>query len=341
MKPTNYTQVSNEFIEEMNKYDGAEVKVFLAITRKTIGWHKTSDKISYAQLKLLTGLSINSLKKAIDTLIKDQWIIQESTKNGFKYDLDIIPTVSITDTVEKPTVSITDTGVSITDTELCQSLTPTLLKENKETKEKESDSLSQETLLSKEDQELLSIDNLKHRWKVLAIALNLSNNVDIDDISVSNCLADPLFDFDKITIAIQNSKRLRGIGKGNSKTNAVTFQSIINDANFRQQIMDGVFSDANQAIPVLFKDSPQHDYENFKSEIINHPTFLKRYKGADVEYYYDELKSWAKKTCKKSGDWVEEGLNFMRLDVEGTGLKTGGGKVPQLQIKVRDGYGQD
>jgi len=64
----NHTQLSNDFIDEyMNKLSGSETKVFIAISRKTIGWHKETDKISISQIMEITGLSnrcvIDSLKK--------------------------------------------------------------------------------------------------------------------------------------------------------------------------------------------------------------------------------------------------------------------------------------
>ncbi len=92
MQITNYTQLSNEFIEQMFKYDMAAIKVFVAISRKTIGWHKKSDKISYSQLKKMTGLCVNSLKKGIKVLIKDGWITQTNDIHdmGYIYDLNII-----------------------------------------------------------------------------------------------------------------------------------------------------------------------------------------------------------------------------------------------------------
>ena len=54
-----YTQIPNLFLENMHKYHGASVKVFLTICRKTIGWHKLSDRISYSQIMKDTGLSKN------------------------------------------------------------------------------------------------------------------------------------------------------------------------------------------------------------------------------------------------------------------------------------------
>lgn len=89
MNLPNYTQINNQFIDNMNKYNGNAVKVFLAISRKTIGWHKESDRISYSQLRKLTGLSTNSIKSAISILVKDGWIIQTNTDAGYIYDLNI------------------------------------------------------------------------------------------------------------------------------------------------------------------------------------------------------------------------------------------------------------
>ena len=67
----NHTQVSNEFIEKyMGVLSGSSVKVFLAICRKTIGWHKDTDAISYSQIKKMSGLgSDHTVKKAIDELV--------------------------------------------------------------------------------------------------------------------------------------------------------------------------------------------------------------------------------------------------------------------------------
>jgi len=86
----NHTQISNAFIEHMSDYRGNEVKVFLAICRKTIGWHKVSDKISYSQLAELTGLSPRHLKKHIAKLVLDGWIIQSGgSRKGYVYDLNM------------------------------------------------------------------------------------------------------------------------------------------------------------------------------------------------------------------------------------------------------------
>lgn len=86
LQKPNHTQISNDFIDHyMDKCSGAEAKVFLAITRKTIGWHKIVDQISYGQIKMLTGLSTNALKSAIEKLIEKDLIHQYSNPKGQGY----------------------------------------------------------------------------------------------------------------------------------------------------------------------------------------------------------------------------------------------------------------
>ena len=107
----NYTQVANIFMEKwMDKCSGAEVKVFLAISRKTIGWQKISDKISYSQLRKMTGLCVNALKKAIIQLLEKDLITQWQVGQNYWYDLAI----SENDTVENETVSENDTVIAET-----------------------------------------------------------------------------------------------------------------------------------------------------------------------------------------------------------------------------------
>ena len=190
--------------------------------------------------------------------------------------------------------------------------------------------------IEEEDQE--RIKKLRRDWEVFALSINLIDKTYPEDIYVLNCLADPLFDFAKIKANIANSKRLRGIGKGNSKANAVSFEAIIKNSNLRQQIMDGDFDDSKQKTAVIFADSKQYNWEVFKYEMQENETFKEKYTGANIKHYYDELKSWSKRNQKKSFDWIEEALNFMRLDSEGRGLKIGNGETKTFTI--REGYGQ-
>lgn len=64
-----YTQFNNEFIDTyMRKISGSAMKVFSAISRKTIGFHKDTDAIALSQIMELTGLSKKSVISAIREL---------------------------------------------------------------------------------------------------------------------------------------------------------------------------------------------------------------------------------------------------------------------------------
>lgn len=66
----NHTQVSNAFIDKWLMVCGAaEVKVFLLIARKTIGWHKETADISLSELERLTGMSRHTVYDATEKLV--------------------------------------------------------------------------------------------------------------------------------------------------------------------------------------------------------------------------------------------------------------------------------
>lgn len=83
----NHTQVSNEFIEEhMKELSGGATKVFLAISRKTIGWHKETDSISIAQIMSITGLSNRGVINAVTELEKKELINVSRQKSARDYN---------------------------------------------------------------------------------------------------------------------------------------------------------------------------------------------------------------------------------------------------------------
>jgi phage replication O-like protein O len=69
LQAPNHTKLSNEFVDEyLCKVSSSAAKVFIAITRKTIGWHKDSDYISISQIIKMTGLSNRVVIKATKEL---------------------------------------------------------------------------------------------------------------------------------------------------------------------------------------------------------------------------------------------------------------------------------
>lgn len=79
----NHTQIANDYIDNyMPKLKPTTTLIFIAISRKTIGWHKDIDTISQSQLQKLTGLSVNCIKASIKELIDNNLITIERTGKG-------------------------------------------------------------------------------------------------------------------------------------------------------------------------------------------------------------------------------------------------------------------
>lgn len=92
LQSPNYTQVPNEIFALMPEMKECELKVVLAIVRKTVGWRKIRDKISLSQLCTDTGLSKPSVEEGV-SLAMERGIVQRepvSTKTdrlGYYYSL--------------------------------------------------------------------------------------------------------------------------------------------------------------------------------------------------------------------------------------------------------------
>lgn len=88
----NSFQLPNAFVDEMLcKLSGNACKIYLLIVRKTRGWHKEADKISYSQIQKSTGLnSRTTISKALDELIDLGLIVKEqgSQKASNEYKLN-------------------------------------------------------------------------------------------------------------------------------------------------------------------------------------------------------------------------------------------------------------
>ncbi len=91
----NYTQIPNAIFDLMADKDAgmteAELRVILAIARKTFGWHKKRDKISLTQLEQLTSLRrssvVSGVKAAIKRGIVRQTLDTTDKRGGMFYEL--------------------------------------------------------------------------------------------------------------------------------------------------------------------------------------------------------------------------------------------------------------
>jgi phage replication O-like protein O len=73
---SDYTALNNQLLEQMmkTKFATAQNQVFLAILRKTVGWNKEMDKVSYDQISELTGIDRRRISTPLKGLI-DRMII--------------------------------------------------------------------------------------------------------------------------------------------------------------------------------------------------------------------------------------------------------------------------
>ena len=101
----NFIMLHNTIFDEvMKKCTPSEWKVLSAILRKTRGWQRDTDHISYSQIRDITGLSSNAtIKDAIDGLSNKKMILIKrgnvNTPNRFTLNRNYI---AITDSVIPP-----------------------------------------------------------------------------------------------------------------------------------------------------------------------------------------------------------------------------------------------
>jgi len=77
-KENGFTAIANEILEQLVKTPllGAEFQVLLFILRKTYGYHKKQDRISFTQFEKGTGISRQTINKTIKNLITKGMIVK-------------------------------------------------------------------------------------------------------------------------------------------------------------------------------------------------------------------------------------------------------------------------
>lgn len=66
----NTFQTPNVLIDVMPSLSESELRILIAVIRKTYGWHKPKDKIAQSQYRLMTGLSKPSIQNGVKGLIE-------------------------------------------------------------------------------------------------------------------------------------------------------------------------------------------------------------------------------------------------------------------------------
>lgn len=87
MANNDFTKVPNYFFEHMADMDKCEQSVVLLVIRKTIGYQKEWDRISFSQFMSEAGLERASVDKGIKAALERGIVERRETKNSFEYRL--------------------------------------------------------------------------------------------------------------------------------------------------------------------------------------------------------------------------------------------------------------
>lgn len=84
-----HSMIANELLEAIIKthLSPAEHSVFWAIVRKTYGWHKKTDRISFSQFEELTGMNRRHIAPALHRLLARNIIIRQGEKYNLEYGI--------------------------------------------------------------------------------------------------------------------------------------------------------------------------------------------------------------------------------------------------------------
>ncbi len=89
-KNTPFTQVPNKIIDTyLCKMKNSELKVFMLICRKTLGYQKRWDRISLSQMTKYTGLAKSTVIEAIKGLQRDGLIKKCTDQQTYQYGIEI------------------------------------------------------------------------------------------------------------------------------------------------------------------------------------------------------------------------------------------------------------
>jgi len=74
-----YVRLSNELLSAIvvAKLSGTEYQILFGVIRKTYGWNKKSDWISYSQLEEITGRTRRAIAKSLSKLVNKSILVKE------------------------------------------------------------------------------------------------------------------------------------------------------------------------------------------------------------------------------------------------------------------------
>jgi phage replication O-like protein O len=83
------TEIANELLEAMIRthFSPSEMTIILVILRKTFGWHKKSDRISFTQFEEATGMDRWHIAPALKHLVERHIITRSGTGYSLEYSI--------------------------------------------------------------------------------------------------------------------------------------------------------------------------------------------------------------------------------------------------------------
>lgn len=85
-----FTKIPNSVLDNMDKMNESELRIALAIARKTLGWQKPEDRMSFSQFEAMTGLSRTAVRDGINAAIKHHVIRRDSVgAQTYRYSLPV------------------------------------------------------------------------------------------------------------------------------------------------------------------------------------------------------------------------------------------------------------
>ena len=132
-----YTRVPNALLDHMDELGNAELRVLLAVVRKTAGYQKACDVISVSQIADMTGLTSRNAQGAVTALLERGLISREvAGKQKYCYRLTISPRDTVDNHIPSDTISPRDTEPYPLGIRLDQKPYPLGITQKKDSKEK-------------------------------------------------------------------------------------------------------------------------------------------------------------------------------------------------------------
>jgi len=117
----NYTQIPNVILDDyLPAMKMAELKVTLAISRQTFGWHRGTALLSVTRLESMTGLSRKGVMDGLLAGLERRTIARTPKGQGFEYSINIDSELC----KESDYASNLHTTMQVTNTEVCKLLDP-------------------------------------------------------------------------------------------------------------------------------------------------------------------------------------------------------------------------